>query len=55
MGRPPVWTNAGGAKAKAANGYATLSADNGNSTPFVWDGTIAVNYQNPAWLTKLTG
>ncbi|KBZ61822.1 serine/threonine-protein kinase pknE [Mycobacterium [tuberculosis] TKK-01-0051] len=45
----------GTAKAKAANGYSTLSADNANSTPFVWDGTTAVNYQNPAWLTKLTG
>ncbi|WP_155771001.1 DsbA family protein, partial [Mycobacterium colombiense] len=45
----------GTAKAKAANGYSTLSADNANSTPFVWDGTTAVNYQNPAWLAKLTG
>lgn len=45
----------GTAKAKAANGYSTLSADNANSTPFVWDGTTAVNYQNPAWLTKLAG
>ncbi|OBH58604.1 serine/threonine protein kinase [Mycobacterium mantenii] len=45
----------GTAKTKAANGYSTLSADNANSTPFVWDGSTAVNYQNPAWLTKLTG
>ncbi len=45
----------GTAKAKAANGYSTLSADNANSTPFVWDGSMAVNYQSPAWLTKLTG
>lgn len=45
----------GMAKAKAANSYSTLSADNANSTPFVWDGTTAVNYQNPAWLAKLTG
>lgn len=45
----------GTAKAKAANGYSTLSSDNANSTPFVWDGSTAVNYQNPAWLTKLTG
>ncbi|OBI44326.1 serine/threonine protein kinase PknE [Mycobacterium colombiense] len=45
----------GTARAKAANGYSTLSADNANSTPFVWDGSTAVNYQNPAWLTKLTG
>ena len=24
-------------------------------TPFVWDGTTAVNYQDPTWLTKLIG
>ncbi|OBB94857.1 serine/threonine protein kinase PknE [Mycobacterium sp. 852002-40037_SCH5390672] len=45
----------GTAKVKAANGYSSLSGDNANSTPFVWDGSTAVNYQNPAWLTKLTG
>ena len=45
----------GVAKAKAANGYSMLSAVNANSTPFVWDGTTAVNYQDPTWLTRLTG
>jgi serine/threonine protein kinase, bacterial len=45
----------GTAKAKAANGYATLSGLNANSTPFVWDGTSAVNYQDATWLTKLIG
>lgn len=45
----------GTAKTKAANGYSTLSGVNANSTPFVWDGTRAVNYQDPSWLTKLTG
>lgn len=42
-------------KAKSANGYATLSGLNANATPFVWDGTASVNYQDPAWLTKLIG
>lgn len=45
----------GAGKTKAANGYATLSGLNANATPFVWDGTTAVNYQDPAWLTKLLG
>ena len=45
----------GTGKTKAANGYATLSGLNANATPFVWDGTTAVNYQDPAWLTKLLG
>jgi serine/threonine-protein kinase len=45
----------GTAKTKAANGYSTLSGLNANSTPFVWDGTVAVNYQDASWLTKLTG
>lgn len=45
----------GTAKTKAANGYATLSGLNANATPFVWDGNGAVNYQDPAWLTKLLG
>lgn len=45
----------GAAKAKAANGYSMLSAVNANSTPFVWDGTTAVNYQDPTWLARLTG
>lgn len=42
-------------KAKADAGDATLSGLNANSTPFVWDGTKAVNYQDPTWLTKLVG
>ena len=45
----------GTGKAKSANGYATLSGLNANSTPFVWDGTASVNYQDPTWLTKLIG
>ncbi|HEY3994862.1 MAG TPA: serine/threonine protein kinase PknE [Mycobacterium sp.] len=45
----------GAGKTKAANGYAALSGLNANATPFVWDGTTAVNYQDPAWLTKLLG
>ncbi len=45
----------GTGKAKSANGYATLSGLNANSTPFVWDGTASVNYQDPTWLTKLLG
>ncbi len=45
----------GTAKTKAANGYATLTGLGANSTPFVWDGTTTVNYQDPTWLTKLIG
>lgn len=45
----------GTGKTKAENGYTTLSGLNANATPFVWDGTTAVNYQDPAWLTKLLG
>ena len=43
------------AKAKAEAGDATLSGLNATGTPFVWDGTKGVNYQNPSWLTKLIG
>jgi serine/threonine protein kinase, bacterial len=43
------------AKAKSEAGDATLSGLNANGTPFVWDGTKAVNYQDPTWLTKLLG
>jgi len=45
----------GTAKAKAAAGDATLTGLNATGTPFVWDGTKAVNYQDPTWLTKLIG
>ncbi|BBZ44287.1 serine/threonine protein kinase PknE [Mycobacterium parmense] len=45
----------GTAKLKAEAGSAALSGLNANSTPFVWDGTTSVNYQDPAWLTKLLG
>jgi serine/threonine-protein kinase len=45
----------GTAKAKAAAGDATMSGLNATGTPFVWDGTKAVNYQDPTWLTKLIG
>jgi serine/threonine-protein kinase len=43
------------AKAKIAAGSETLAGLNSNGTPFVWDGSKVVNYQDPAWLTKLTG
>jgi serine/threonine-protein kinase len=43
------------AKAKSEAGDATLAGLNANGTPFVWDGTKAVNYQDPTWLTKLLG
>jgi serine/threonine protein kinase, bacterial len=43
------------AKAKSEAGDATLSGLNASGTPFVWDGTKAVNYQDPTWLTKLIG
>ncbi|MGO9252216.1 MAG: serine/threonine protein kinase PknE [Mycobacterium sp.] len=45
----------GTGKAKAAAGYTTLSGLHANATPFVWDGTTSVNYQDPTWLTKLVG
>jgi len=45
----------GTAKARAAAGDATLSGLNATGTPFVWDGTKSVNYQDPTWLTKLIG
>ena len=45
----------GTASTKATNGYTALSGLNANATPFVSDGTTAVNYQDPAWLTKLIG
>jgi serine/threonine protein kinase, bacterial len=43
------------AKAKVEAGNATLAGLNANGTPFVWDGTKSVNYQDPTWLTKLLG
>lgn len=43
------------AKAKSDAGDATLAGLSANGTPFVWDGTKAVNYQDPTWLTKLLG
>ncbi len=45
----------GTAKTKATNGYATLSGLGANATPFVWNGTTSVNYEDPTWLTKLIG
>jgi len=45
----------GTGKAKAAAANATLNGLNATGTPFVWDGTKAVNYQDPTWLTKLIG
>jgi serine/threonine-protein kinase len=43
------------AKANAEAGDATLSGLNATGTPFVWDGSKAVNYQDPTWLTRLIG
>jgi len=40
-------------KIEAAN--TTLASFNANGTPFVWDGTHSVNYQDAGWLTKLLG
>jgi len=45
----------GTAKAKTASAATTLSGLNASGTPFVWDGTKAVNYQDPGWLTRLLG
>jgi serine/threonine-protein kinase len=41
------------AKAKVEAGDATLAGLNASGTPFVWDGTKSINYQDAAWLTKL--
>jgi serine/threonine-protein kinase len=47
----------GTGKAKAVAANATLAGldPTGTHTPFVWDGTKAVNYQDPTWLTQLIG
>jgi serine/threonine protein kinase, bacterial len=45
----------GTAKTKAAAAAATLAGLNASGTPFVWDGTKAINYQDATWLTKLLG
>ncbi|OBG35117.1 serine/threonine protein kinase [Mycobacterium alsense] len=45
----------GTARTKAAAGDTTLAGLNANGTPFVWNGTTSVNYQDPTWLTKLIG
>jgi serine/threonine-protein kinase len=43
------------ARAKIAAGNETLAGLNANGTPFVWDGSKVVNYQDAGWLTKLIG
>jgi serine/threonine protein kinase, bacterial len=43
------------AKTKAGAAATALAGFNATGTPFVWDGTKAVNYQDPTWLTKLVG
>lgn len=43
------------AKTKAGAGDTTLAGFNATGTPFVWDGTKAINYQDATWLTKLIG
>jgi len=45
----------GTAKAKTASAATTLSGLNASGTPFVWDGSKVVNYQDPGWLTRLIG
>jgi serine/threonine protein kinase, bacterial len=45
----------GTAKAKTASAAATLAGFNASGTPFVWDGTKVVNYQDQGWLTRLIG
>lgn len=46
-------TDFGMAQTKATNASASLAGFNANGTPFVWDGSGAVDMQNPNWLTKL--
>jgi serine/threonine-protein kinase len=43
----------GTANAKTASAATTLSGLNASGTPFVWDGSKVVNYQDPGWLTRL--
>lgn len=43
------------AKAKADAGDTTLAGFNASGTPFVWDGSKSINYQDATWLTKLLG
>jgi serine/threonine protein kinase, bacterial len=43
------------AKAKAEAADATLARFNATGTPFVWDGSKSLNYQDATWLTKLLG
>lgn len=45
----------GTAQTKAAYADAKLNGLSASGTPFVWDGTKAVNYQDPSWLTQLIG
>ncbi|KZS80231.1 serine/threonine protein kinase [Mycobacterium persicum] len=45
----------GTAQSKAAAASETLATFNANGTPFVWDGTKAVDLQNSSWLTRLIG
>jgi serine/threonine-protein kinase len=45
----------GTAQTKANNASASLAGFNANGTPFVWDGSSAVDMQNPNWLTRLIG
>ncbi|OSC39866.1 serine/threonine protein kinase PknE [Mycobacterium decipiens] len=45
----------GTAQTKAANASETLAGFNASGTPFVWDGSGVVNYQDPSWLSRLIG
>jgi serine/threonine-protein kinase len=48
-------SDVGNAQTKATNADVTLSGFNASGTPFVWDGSKAVDLQDPSWLTKLIG
>lgn len=45
----------GTAQTKATNASETLAGFNASGTPFVWDGSMVVNYQDPSWLARLIG
>jgi serine/threonine protein kinase, bacterial len=46
-------TEISNAATKATNAFNTLHGLNYNATPYVWDGSKSLNYQDPGWLTKL--
>jgi len=46
-------TEISNAATKATNAFNTLHGLNYNATPYVWDGSKSLNYQDPGWLSKL--